>query len=543
MEAPAITVKNLVQTNYLASITDPPKASVKFLNSYFDETGKIHTFQISVLEVAEPSRQLVMGALPKFEFSPLLNIHIWAVVLPGKTIAQALQTRRNMIDEVIRVLRVFAVQIGYNVTFLAKSINVTHVDELQNKMRRLHTVVASTGIYLLPFPPAIPFGPFTIDPATGENNSVGPADEARKTPLFVNNRYWMFYMDKTTLQLVYRTSADGATWGAKTTISNVGIVYVGGSQFDVYWDGTFLHYSLSDQDPQAGQTRNLRYRRGVLNSDGTISWSAVEQIVQTSPIAHDFAEHAVRVDSNGFPFITYEDFTFTPPINPIITKSSTNNGTWVTATGYPLVLNTVDGNWWTSLEKSLNGDMYAVYYRNQDFVWRGKYYNASTTTWGVEETITGTALQTGISLVADSTGIFHIAYKNTSGILKYLRRTAGPSGTWGAEETIFTIPAGDKPTSASLCLDGTTGDLYSFFCNKDKVYYKRRASGGSWNVDPILVVDESIDRIEGSDQVNGFDTTSNGHYTALDRKVLFSYNTLLFPGPYKMRFVGLKLPP
>lgn len=154
MQDPAVSILNLITGNYSAGVTDPLKASVSFFNSYFDPSGKIRTYQISVLGGVEPHRNIVMGSQPKYEVLPDTMIHVWVTVLPGKTLAATLTTRRNLLDEIVRVLRAFT---GTDLSFTARAITINNADELgqvePKETRRLHSIMRVQSIY---FKPTVP---------------------------------------------------------------------------------------------------------------------------------------------------------------------------------------------------------------------------------------------------------------------------------------------------------------------------------------------------------------------------------------------------
>ena len=143
-------MKDLLETNWAASVTDPAKTSIRFRNTYFDENGKIHTYQVSVLNGGEALVGIAMGSRPKYQGTPTVTVHVWATVLPGKTIAQASTTRRNMLDEIIRIIQDKATVAG-SLSFLGQRITIRAADELGEtgpvEERRLHSVLSVPGIY------------------------------------------------------------------------------------------------------------------------------------------------------------------------------------------------------------------------------------------------------------------------------------------------------------------------------------------------------------------------------------------------------------
>ena len=167
--------------------------------------------------------------------------------------------------------------------------------------------------------------PVTFD--TSDNNA---GFTYQRKSLYAAGLFWIFYEVRYG-NIYYRTSSDGITWSARTFVTSV----VGGNawDFDLWFDGTYLHYVAK------AEAYKTVYRRGTPISDGSITWSAAEQVV-TSTKCCDYP--TVTVDALGYPFIGYRD---DDDLYPYVTKSSKNDGTWVTASGYPFKLIS-DAEYW-----------------------------------------------------------------------------------------------------------------------------------------------------------------------------------------------------
>jgi hypothetical protein len=137
---------------------------------------------------------------------------------------------------------------------------------------------------------------------------------------YINDLYWFFFSDG--MDLVYTVSSDGVSWTPPTVIDTPGLVFQG-FRFDTFFDGTYLHIAVWTD-------RDIYYRRFIpINSTlirdppGDPSWFFVTSArMQTI---------SITTDTDGYPWIAY-DF-----IPTVVTKSSTNDGTWVTDTdnGFP----------------------------------------------------------------------------------------------------------------------------------------------------------------------------------------------------------------
>ena len=160
---------------------------------------------------------------------------------------------------------------------------------------------------------------FEIDPSivsTSEDQTATCYTYQRMT-FYANDRFWAFYGDGT--NMTYCTSTDGASWSDETDVRTAS----GGGRFSIWFDGTYMHYVYSKDSP-------LYYRRGIPNSDGSITWSADEQTVSTT--YSDTTRATISVDTNGYVWIGYTDHS-SPYYYAYVIKSGNNDGTWGTTPG------------------------------------------------------------------------------------------------------------------------------------------------------------------------------------------------------------------
>jgi hypothetical protein len=137
---------------------------------------------------------------------------------------------------------------------------------------------------------------------------------------YFNGLYWFFFSDG--MDLLYTVSSDGVSWAPPTVIDTPGIV-LEGFRFDTFFDGTYLHIAV-------WTVGDIYYRRFIpINSTlirdppGDPDWFFVTSA--------ELQTISITTDTDGYPWIAY-DF-----IPTVVTKSSTNDGTWVTDTdnGFP----------------------------------------------------------------------------------------------------------------------------------------------------------------------------------------------------------------
>lgn len=178
--------------------------------------------------------------------------------------------------------------------------------------------------------------------------------------------WWVFFSVNYAGNIVaYRTSADnGLTWSSSQTF----LIGIGYDNFDVTVRGNMIHALESEYNP--------KYRCGLLNADGSISWATDWQIIGLYPsTALPYVHGHILLDSNGYPVVctTYQTLMSS---TTYVAKSSTV-GTWNTA----WVTSSWQGNpglWYDSpgtLVAMNSGQLYYIMHERD-------FYSKNSTTWG-----------------------------------------------------------------------------------------------------------------------------------------------------------------
>ena len=308
----------------------------------------------------------------------------------------------------------------------------------------------------------------TVDPSVvgTSTSSYATREPFQRKCFYANGRFWVFYSDGT--NMVYSTSTDGSTWTSATTVRAAAAGYT----FSVWFDGTYLHYAYA-------AASSIYYRRGAPNSDGTITWSAAEQTVSTTYNKADYP--MVSVDSNGYVWIGYRDYTGTY-YYPYVIKSGNNNGTWgTTPTGFPYQLSTTSSDAWrVSIIPLTSGKMLAVYASYNGDTLKVRRWDGST--WG-SEVATTSAVYFGQyhSAVAQGDDVHLTFLKQYPYNILYVKYTYS-SNSLGSETT---LQAGTTSSSAPvISINSSTNDLYVFWAGyptANHIYYRKyTASTGTW---------------------------------------------------------------
>jgi len=296
---------------------------------------------------------------------------------------------------------------------------------------------------------------------------------------YANGRYWLFYSDGP--DVVFRTSLDGESWSSKTILKEEAqgwCVYV----WHEFRDGiNYLHYGFSPEWFGEG----VWYRRGVMNADGTITWSTDEQLaVEGIPgIVGGF--WGVVPDSSGYPFIIYGWYTETHPwetTHVYLTKSDYNNGTWSTSGGFPKAVYDTTDNFRTSAQivQLTGGKMYIVYnpmryYGAANLPVQGRLWDGSAL---LEAEDISSGYQTSnlaFSMISQNDDVYLVYERElASRELVFQRRQ---NNLWEPEEVV--APLVDYE-SFFTCSIGNEGDFHVFWL-QGQVRHMVRAPSGSWS--------------------------------------------------------------
>jgi hypothetical protein len=368
---------------------------------------------------------------------------------------------------------------------------------------------------------AKPVDPSVVGTST---SSAATSFPFQRKSFYANGRFWVFYSDGT--NMVYRTSTDGSTWSAATTVRAA----ASGTDFSIWFDGTYLHYAYA-------AATSIYYRRGTPNSDGTITWSADEQRVSTT--YNGVYYPMISVDSNGYVWVGYNESPNPYTTYPYVIKSGNNDGTWgTTPSGFPYQLSTTSSSYWrVSVIPLTSGKMLVIYAYDGATV-KARRWDGSA--WGTEVTTTS-AIYAGKyhSAVAQGDDVHLVFLKSTGYDILYTKYSYS-SNSFGTETTLV---AGATSTSAPvMSIDPSTNDLYVFAATTttgtpsgwtaNHIYYiKYTASTGTWGSWTDWIAE--TETLTVSDRLTCF-YQSYGNYIGLE------YMTKT-TSPYNVKFAYLQL--
>lgn len=106
-------------------------------------------------------------------------------------------------------------------------------------------------------------------------------------------------------------------------------------------DGTALFAAWSSKNLAYSHSYNIRYAKGVINPDGTVSWSSIQQLTTDNTDGTDHRNPSIVINRNGNPVVIYE--------------TTANNGTL-----HLIRSRTYNGSSWGSIVQIYNGNSYLL---------------------------------------------------------------------------------------------------------------------------------------------------------------------------------------
>jgi hypothetical protein len=296
--------------------------------------------------------------------------------------------------------------------------------------------------------------------------------QAHRRTAVKNNRHWVFYTK--TADTCWKSSEDGSSWGGESTVPNWGYGVAGkvATCFETRAGTDYVHLAA------ATNTSYFYYKRGVLNADGTVTWTSTQTV---SSNAYTYSPH-IFVDSDGYGWFTARRYPGSGSYTyRFVQKNANNDGTWSTASGYPQDLSGSGYEWLGGGVGLASGKVVVWYGDSALHTIYAKRFNG--TTWGNQETITTVCSQTGdIAGVAIDDDVY-VTFVNTSNNIIVHRRTYDTG--WDAGTTVY---AAGATVYSTIAYEPALGKLYVFWPNKpasNHVYYKRStALSPAWDADP-----------------------------------------------------------
>lgn len=264
--------------------------------------------------------------------------------------------------------------------------------------------------------------------------------------------------------------------------SNFGISLeqsMGGTSLAINDAGTELHAAWSSKNSTYPNSFNIRYAKGTINPDGSVTWGAVEQVTNVSTAGYDFISPSISIDKNGISCIFAETIGLIANSNGSVTVSTAarsitvikqsqeltrdtsrlgfgwtfrsvdgNNSSYAqsnpSATSVPTAINGLaNGRLWVTWQANSFGsstifNIYTAYSDDGGLTWLGH----------TRQTPGNTYNQTNPSLTADKTGKVSLVWDAQNATTTQTAQKVF-NGAWGETTTL----TGDGYTNVSTLFD------------------------------------------------------------------------------------------
>ncbi len=351
---------------------------------------------------------------------------------------------------------------------------------------------------------------YAAAPLIGTSTAGEPLNTAHKYfTHYANGHYWVAF-DTGGIGGSFNSSPDGMTW------TSLGQVFppppnMNPNSFENEWAVRYMGNTVIAAVYNAGGTPGQRYyRSGTLNSDGTVTWSA---LTAAGPVDTTFNALNLLIN-NGRPIMWRDDNT-AGGAGAIWLGSAIASPTWTKTTAdAPAMTGTSSGIFTAGavfptgganpddlivLRATTAAALTAGSHRLVAMKWNaatdtydGAWYNVSTLNGGLAESMTtevqvnaDSANQKRFAAVRDTSGNIHAIYVNRRSDMVHYRKAVGFNDSWTQES------AGINPVAENIDMVALTAlannNLLLFYSKGDDIIYQRRFDGAAWGAETLLL--------------------------------------------------------
>jgi hypothetical protein len=280
----------------------------------------------------------------------------------------------------------------------------------------------------------------------------------RKT-LYAAGRFWLFFSNGT--NTYYRSSIDGTTWSADTSIG----ACPDGYHFSLCFAGGYVH------TVQSSSGGAIYYRRGIPNSDGTVTWETARLVASGAA-----SQLSVIVDSNGYPWVKKNNYSVYQ------NTAKDGSGTWTSR--IPVTYGVSVSSFLIPL---LSGRLMFFWLSSSGFGLNSKRWNGSL--WdSVKYADDHSKSLYQVCAVSTNDDAVHLVFtRNVDGTNVDIRYTKWTADSWGSETTLESTYVDTKSTPI-ITKNGL--DLHVFWTYGTSIYSKSYVAG-SWGNTTLVASSET----------------------------------------------------
>lgn len=311
---------------------------------------------------------------------------------------------------------------------------------------------------------------------------------------------------------------DGST--LSTANIDVSQTAFGGVSAIVNPQNTEIHVCYPSKNASYPNCLNIKYVKGIINADGSVSWGVATQVTSKNTSGTDYFNPSIIVDANNNPVILVNSNTSST--SSIQSYTYNGNGTWtyhdiyVSSIGYPqsnpsaifvpqLVNGLAQGRIWVAWtgKDTIDTGCYNV---------RVAYSDDGGATWTMRKLTSGNAIDyVQPSITANTKNEVFVVYKQSSVSAQIIYKVKCADDIWGTPQI--------SKTGTSPSFPSTAYDIKCDFIEPLYIYKEATKIGfsGSWIVgegytltmqDPVTLTDgEKIPIIDMKAQQNNTDMT------------------------------------
>ncbi|MGE8079011.1 sialidase family protein [Peribacillus loiseleuriae] len=328
--------------------------------------------------------------------------------------------------------------------------------------------------------------------------------------------------------------------GGQTTLGNVSLT--------INEAGTELHATWSSKNSSLSNSFNIRYAKGTINADGSVTWGAVEQVTTHNLTSRNVTNPTITFDKDGIPIIMAETSGFY-----IDNDDTTNFYTGTNASGILILKRS------TELNASINID---TKWRGTGVGYSNSFAQSSPTAIFVPQIINGLAngriwvTWHGTDSTDNNSDNIRVSYSDDGGVTwsAMQKLTSGnmywqrnPSITCNKDNKVFIIFNGWDATdgftdikklsndgsgwsTSSIIKSGSGGSItnpstlydLSFVFSEPLFIYKDTAKVGfygTWTTTQISVPQGNIGTKSDKNNLLSYSITTDGEMSTITEKV------------------------